>query len=261
MLFRSGGLGALGLLFAKQLTSSGAKHLVLLSRSSPKPEVEEQLNELRSSGCDVKAIQCDVSKKEDVETMLTSVRETMPPIRGILHSAGVLDDATIENQSIERFEKVFLPKVSGAWNLHECTLAMGIELDFFVFFSSIASLLGSPGQSNYAAANAALDGLAHYRRSLGLAGVSIQWGAWTAAGMAAERDTVKRLEAQGISGIDNDLGCNALGSILAMGKEGPSQVAVLPINWDRFFSTMGGLCPPFLEVVKGKLLVNDIQRE
>merc|ERR1712054_760878 len=122
----------------------------------------------------------------------------MPPIRGILHSAGVLDDATIENQSLERFEKVFLPKVNGAWNLHECTMAMNIELDFFVFFSSIASLLGSPGQSNYAAANAALDGLAHYRRSLGLAGVSIQWGAWTAAGMAAEHDTVARLEAQGI---------------------------------------------------------------
>ena len=87
--------------------------------------------------------------------MLSSVRETMPPVRGILHSAGVLDDATIENQSLERFEKVFLPKVNGAWNLHECTMAMNIELDFFVFFSSIASLLGSPGQSNYAAANAA----------------------------------------------------------------------------------------------------------
>ena len=127
--------------------------------------------------------------------------------------------------------------------------------------SSIASLLGSPGQSNYAAANAALDGLAHYRRSLGLAGVSIQWGAWTAAGMAAERDTVKRLEAQGISGIDNELGCNALGSILAMGKEGPSQVAVFPVNWDKFFSKMGGLCPPFLEGVKSRFSKDNIQQE
>src|SRR6266571_316995 len=100
----------------------------------------------------------------------------MPPLRGIIHAAGVLDDGVLLEQTPERFERVLAPKVRGSWNLHLLTQEM--PLDFFVLFSSAASLLGSPGQGNYAAANAFLDALAHHRRMEGRPGVSINWAGW-----------------------------------------------------------------------------------
>ena len=109
----------------------------------------------------------------------------MPPLKGIVHAAGVLDDGILTQQTAERFESVMAPKAAGAWNLHQLTEQ--ISLDFFVMFSSVTAPFGSPGQGNYAAANAFLDGLAHYRAAQGLPALSINWGPWSQIGLAAQR--------------------------------------------------------------------------
>ena len=143
---------------------------------------------------------------------------------------------------------MFSSKVDGAWHLHAAAEELGLPLDFFVLFSSISSLMGSPGQSNYASANAALDGLAHYRRGRGLPALSVQWGPWASAGMATEKDTVKRLEGQGISGITNEVGVSALSSL--MSQEGCiGLAAVLPVSWSKFAARSGGRLPPFFSRV------------
>ncbi|NEO93051.1 MAG: KR domain-containing protein, partial [Moorea sp. SIO3G5] len=139
------------------------------------------------------------------------------------------------------------PKVAGTWHLHQLTL--DLPLDFFVCFSSMASMLGSPGQGNYAAANGFMDAIAHYRRGQGLPGLSINWGAWAAGGMAARLDSFnqQRLDRSGMIAIKPEQGMQALGSLLS---ESQSQVGVFPINWSRFVSQLpGGQKIPFLEAL------------
>jgi hypothetical protein len=133
----------------------------------------------------------------------------MPPLRGIFHAAGVLDDGLMLNLDEERFQKVLEPKMLGAWNLH--ALTQTTPLDFFVLFSSAASLLGSPGQSNYAAANAFLDALAHHRQALNLPALSINWGPWAMVGLAAtQANRGDRLAMLGIESLSPAQGIEAL---------------------------------------------------
>jgi len=185
----AGGLGAIGLHVAERLAERGARHLVLAGRRDPSPEAAGRLESLRLAGVRVEVRSVDVCLRERVEALLAEMRQTLPPLAGIVHAAGVLDDGALDRQTWARMEQVMAPKVKGAWNLHELTL--GMPLDFFLLFSSVASLTGSPGQAGYAAANAFLDALAHYRQAHGLPAVSVNWGAWTGAGMAA------RVEAEG----------------------------------------------------------------
>src|SRR5262249_1999400 len=125
---------------------------------------------------------------------------SLPPLRGIIHAAGILDDGILPQMSQDRLEQVMAPKITGAWNLHRLT--SGTPLDFFVCFSSLASVVGSPGQSNYAAANAGLDALVHYRRRLGLPALSINWGPWAEVGMAAaDAKRGERVAQQGFGSI------------------------------------------------------------
>ncbi|NJQ96784.1 MAG: SDR family NAD(P)-dependent oxidoreductase [Hydrococcus sp. CSU_1_8] len=200
----TGGLGALGLQIGRWLVQQGAKHLILTGRNQPSQEARETIDQLEKIGTRVNVVQADVSNFDDVKRIIASSPH-LPvspspclPLRGIIHAAGVLDDGVLLKQNWERFDRVLAPKVRGAWNLHLAT--QNLPLDFFVCFSSIASLLGSPGQGNYAAANAFMDALAHYRRGLGLPGLTINWGVWADVGMAAqlsEHDRA-RLEEQGI---------------------------------------------------------------
>ena len=162
-----------------------------------------------------------------LELRRRAVCQAAAPLRGIVHAAGVLDDGVVERQTAERLARVLAPKVRGAWHLHVQTA--GLPLDFFVCFSSMASLLGSPGQSSYAAANAFLDGLAHHRRAAGLPGLSINWGPWADAGMAAGLRS--RLESQGEGMIDPALGTRIFSALL--GRTMP-QVGVMRIDWARF---------------------------
>ncbi|MCB0096761.1 MAG: SDR family NAD(P)-dependent oxidoreductase, partial [Caldilineaceae bacterium] len=179
----TGGLGGLGLLVAKRLVKEGARHLVLMGRSQPKPEIRPQLESLRAMGAELTIVQADVAIHEQVAQALDKVNPQYP-LRGIIHAAGVLEDGVLLRQNWPQFSKVLAPKMMGAWNLHQLTREM--PLDFFILFSSAAGLLSSQGQANYAAANTFLDAFAHYRAGQNMPALSILWGAWSEVGTAAD---------------------------------------------------------------------------
>ncbi len=178
----TGGLGALGGHVARWLASRGAPHLLLTGRRGlDTPGATELVAQLEALGSRVTVAALDVA---DASALATAI-EALPaelPLRGVVHAAGVVADALIAAQTPASVARAFAPKARGAWNLHERTREL--PLDFFVLFSSLASVIGSAGQSNYAAANSFLDGLAAARRARGLPGQSLAWGAWS-EGMAA----------------------------------------------------------------------------
>ncbi|WP_141707640.1 type I polyketide synthase, partial [Micromonospora sp. II] len=180
----TGGTGALGALVAEHLVSAhGVRSLVLVSRRGPAAAGAGELSErLSALGASVRVVACDVTDRDQVFGLVAEV-SAGGRLAGVVHTAGVLDDGVIERVTEERLARVLAPKVSAGWLLHEATAGLG--LDLFVVFSSVAGVLGSPGQSAYAAGNAFLDGLAVWRRQLGLPAVSLAWGMWDTAGMAA----------------------------------------------------------------------------
>jgi acyl carrier protein len=203
-------------------------------------------------GVNIKVLQADVANREELRQALGDI-DPSAPLRGVIHAAGTLDDGLLVQQTWERFSRVLAAKAIGGWNLHELTneLTQDAPLDFFVLFSSASSLLGSTGQASYAAANAFIDGLAAHRRALGLTGVSIAWGAWAGAGMAArlgERE--RRLWAdQGLEALQPSQGLAELGALLRW----PSpQVAVLAIDWTKFVRQYptGGELPLLSELAR-----------
>ena len=237
----SGGLGGLGLQLAKWLVDRGARHLVLTSRSGTSQEAAAVIPELEQRGARVKLAAADVARQEDVARLLADVRQSMPPLCGVFHLAGVLDDGMLREQTRDRFRRVMSPKIEGAWNLHQLTRDDPLEL--FVLFSSVAALLGSPGQGNYAAANAFLDALASHRCRQNLPALAINWGPWKEIGMAAgmaARDRA-RWAASGIGMIAPKQGFEALGLLL---QQQAPHVAVLPVDWARLGSQAS--LPPLL---------------
>ena len=181
----TGGLGALGLQVAEQLVADGARHLVLSSRRDVATDAQRTvLAQLAAAGATVEVVPADMGHAAEVQALLARCT-ARGPLKGIVHAAGVLDDGVLMAQTPARLAGVMRPKADGAWHLHQLTA--GLELDFFVSFSSLASLLGSAGQSTYAAANGFLDGLMQLRRAQGLPGLSINWGPWAEVGMAAPR--------------------------------------------------------------------------
>ncbi len=233
----TGGLGGLGLVTTQWLISKGAAHLALMSRSKPNAEVHAMLDELRTKGAQILIAQGDVAKRGDVEQVLQQIEAEMPPLRGIIHAAGVIDDGILNEQTWSRFKTVLDPKIDGAWNLHALSLASA--LDFFVLYSAGASLFGSPGQANYSAANAFLDGLAHYRRCLGLPALSINWGRWADVGMASKLSSQdqQRWAALGMNSIKPVQGMQALQQLI---QQDAVQMAVLSIDWSRFCGRQSG---------------------
>ena len=172
----TGGASGFGIVMAQWLADKGARSLVLLSRSGYKHTHDYRIaEELKERGVDVYSLKLDITNAQAVSEVVKYVRTHLPPLKGIIHSAAVLEDATLMNTDTERYMKVFRPKALGAWNLHQAT--QEDSLDFFLMFSSISSIFGLPGQSNYSAANNFLDRLAQHRQSQGLAGSSVNLGA------------------------------------------------------------------------------------
>ncbi len=215
----TGGTGGLGALLARHLVSRrGVAHLLLASRRGPAAEGASQLeSELESLGAQVRIAACDVSERDALAELLQSV-ESEHPLTAVVHTAGVLDDGVIGSLTAERVDKVLSPKADAAWHLHELTEHS--ELGAFVLFSSIAGAIGSPGQGNYAAANAFLDGLAAYRRAKGLTGTSIAWGLWEGSdGMAGGLSEADRLRVarSGMGALSVEQGLGLFDRALAMG--------------------------------------------
>jgi len=226
----TGGLQGLGLLVARWMVDRGATHIVLVGRGNPEDSASQIIRELVDRGAKITTIRADVTNAAEMARIIADIRvPPMPALRGVVHAAGVLDNGVLLNLTWERFQNVLSPKTVGAWNLH--ALTSDCALDFFVMFSSTASILGSSGQANHAAANAYLDALAHYRRAQNLPGLSINWGAWSEVGSAAKMGIDAQLDAKGIGMIPPRLGLDALERLVSSPAV---QVAVMPVDWQAF---------------------------
>lgn len=237
----TGGLGDLGRHTARYLVDRGARHLVLAGRRGPSEQAAAELAQLRSQGAQVEVRSVDVSQSAEVDAVLADIDATMPPLAGVVHAAGALDDGLLLQLDRERFDAVWDAKAAGAWHLHRATL--GRSLDFFVLFSSAAALLGSPSQGNYAAANAFLDALAQYRCQQGQPALSISWGPWSRIGLAARADRDTALSDHGITSLSPQAGTEVLDRVL----RASGQVCVLPVDPDKLTAAArSGLLPRLL---------------
>jgi acyl transferase domain-containing protein len=223
----TGGLGGLGLNVARWLVERGARHVALVGRSSPSASQTEAIRALEAAGAAVRTFAADVGDRARMAEVFAEIKAALPPLRGILHAAGIMRLQDVRDLTDAAVADVFRPKVAGAWVLHELT--RDAELDFFVSFSSGAAIWGSRGLAHYAAANQFLDALAHHRRALGLPAVSVNWGPWS-EGMAS--DEGQRLLAQmGVGALSADEGLRALERLLAVDV---TQITVAKVDWAVF---------------------------
>ncbi len=239
----TGGLGGIGSALAEWLAERGAGTVVLNGRRPPDPAAERAIESLRARGFRIEVELADVTDTDALDAMLARMDEALPPLAGVIHSVGVLSDAALGNQSWESFETVLWPKMLGAWHLHRATAER--DLDMFVLFSSVAGVLGNPGQANHAAANAFLDQLAAHRRALGLPGQAIAWGAWSELGEAEEqRERIAgRREASGTGWFSPEQGFKAFERLL---RQDATSAVVAAVDWPVFGDAVGGR-PPLLE--------------
>jgi len=182
----SGGLGGLGLFLAEKMATAGCGRIVLTSRSQPTVTTLETIERIRAMGADV-VVECgDIAEAATAQRLVATATATGLPLRGVLHAAAVVEDATLTNITDELIERDWAPKVYGAWNLHSALQEAAAEqsLDWFCSFSSAAALVGSPGQGAYAAANSWVDAFTLWRRAQGLPATAIAWGAWAQIGRA-----------------------------------------------------------------------------
>jgi acyl transferase domain-containing protein/NADPH:quinone reductase-like Zn-dependent oxidoreductase len=229
----TGGLGALGLETARWLAALGAKSIVLAGRSAPEKDNHAIVEELRQSGVEVALERVDVADSDDLQRLLKSIRATKPPLRAVFHAAGVVQDSVLGGESWRNYRAATAAKIDGAWNLHQLTQDDPIAC--MVFFSSAAAIFGSPGQGSYAAGNAFLDALAHYRANRGLRTLSVDWGAWASAGMAARLapEQAARWQRRGVRPMQPGSALSALEKAIESGR---SQVAILDMDWNEFFA-------------------------
>ena len=226
----TGGFGGLGLTVARWIAGHGGRHVVLMSRSgATSDDARHALEALRAADINVKVAKADVTDAQQVADMIADINHTMPPLRGIVHTAMVLDDGILLQLNQERFRQVTSPKIDGTWNLHTQTL--GQPLDFFVLFSSATSLYGNQGQGNYVAANTFLDMFAYYRRSLGLPAMAINWGHVAEVGyVSRHQDLADMLTRRGFLSFSPQQAMDVLGRLL---QRNPAQMGVMRANWQQ----------------------------
>jgi NAD(P)-dependent dehydrogenase (short-subunit alcohol dehydrogenase family)/acyl carrier protein len=238
----TGGLGALGLSVADWLFNRGARHFILTSRTGL-PERSEwrdvpgesepgkrisAVRDLEERGAAVHVVKADVSDESQMSG-LREVLRRLPPLRGIIHAAGVVTSRDLVDLSADEYHEILRSKVTGAWLLHQLAASMSTAagLDFFVLFSSAASILGSRGLAHYAAANHSLDALAHYRAAHGLPALTVNWGWWLGGGMVTE-EFAARFRGAGLRGIPPAQALSVLGYLL---ETGATQKVVADIDW------------------------------
>lgn len=233
----TGGFGAFGLATAKWLVAEGARHLVLLGRSGPASDVaRNHLAEFQAAGVHVVVETVDVGDYEAVLDVITKADQNAP-LRGIFHTAGLVDSSPIFEITAERLREVFRPKVVGGWNLHRAVEHAGVELDAFVLYSSVSALVGGAPQVTYSAANAALDALAATRHALRKPAIAVSWGAMGGGGMAeATAESIRYLAVLGFSPIDMDTATLYLRECLVLGIP---HAAVMKIDWSEWAMVNG----------------------
>jgi acyl transferase domain-containing protein/NADPH:quinone reductase-like Zn-dependent oxidoreductase/NAD(P)-dependent dehydrogenase (short-subunit alcohol dehydrogenase family)/acyl carrier protein len=225
----AGGASGFGFATAKWLVNKGAKRIILLGRRAGLDENQlKYIDSLKSEGVEIQYKQCDVADPVALKKVLREINIPQNPLKGIIHAAMVLKDSAIRNLDEESFAKVFVPKIQGAWCLHQVTA--DLVLDFFILYSSATTCLGNPGQANYVAANTYLEALAQYRRSQGLPALAIAWDAIMDTGYLARdeslRDTFrKRL---GVNGISSRQAFLALEKALSKSLQNP---ILMNANW------------------------------
>jgi acyl transferase domain-containing protein/acyl-CoA synthetase (AMP-forming)/AMP-acid ligase II/acyl carrier protein/precorrin-6B methylase 2 len=224
----TGGVGGVGLKIAGWLADRGAGTIVLTGRSGARESAAQELDALKARGARIVIESLEVIDAAQVAALISRISTAASPLKGVIHAAGVLDDAILMRLRPDQFVKVLQPKTQGAWNLHQET--QHLALDFFVLCSSMASVAGSPGQANYAAANAFLDGLAWYRRDRDMPALSINWGIWDGIGVAAHLDAGGRRQLDGFGTLSAE---QAVSHLEALVRSTSVQVGVSPIDVSR----------------------------
>lgn len=224
----TGGFGGFGFEIARWLADRGAGRLVLVGRQgADAPGAAAMIADLEARGARVTGIAADIGDAAAVEAAVARIAALDLPLRGVFHAAGILDDAPVYSLSADQVARVMRPKAVGAWNLHRAT--EGLALDAFVMISSIASLLGSPGQGSYVAANSVLDAIAQHRRARGLAGLALNLGALAEVGMAARHEGVERHFAR--VGVGSLKPAEAIGMLDRIVAWNPVNMAAAPMDW------------------------------
>lgn len=223
-----GGLGGFGLQITRWMVEQGARHLVLSGRSKTlRPEADTAIAELRELGAQITILPADATKPDELSKVAHAIYTELPPLKGVIHTAMVLEDKLLVDLDRETLERVLRPKVLGGWNLHQIT--RGLALDHFVLFSSLSSVFGHAGQANYSAANALLDSLAYFRRSQGLPATVMNWGHLGEVGYLAEREQLgQRLERQGVLSFTVKQATDCLEYAL---QTAAIQLSVLRMDW------------------------------
>jgi NAD(P)-dependent dehydrogenase (short-subunit alcohol dehydrogenase family)/acyl carrier protein len=245
----TGGLGGFGLRTAEWLAEKGARNLVLISRSGPvAEEAKVAIARLNRAGVRIHAASCDVTDKKALAALLAEIAVTLPPLKGIVHAATIINDGLIRTMDAAQLRSVLEPKALGAYYLHELTI--DTPLDFFVLFSSATTLFGNPGQGNYVAANACLDTLAANRRAAGLVATCVRWGAIDDVGFLARNEKIKEsLQSRmGGSALNSAVALDVLEGMLVTGRSG---FGVMELDWralSRFLPSAGS--PKFSELAR-----------
>jgi len=232
----TGAFGNLGLKMAEWLVRRGVRHLLLLGRNSPGAKTKSRLAALEAQGAVIKTRATNVNDFAALREVLNELDGTWPPLHGVIHAAGVMDDGILHQQTAERFNAVLAPKVIGGWNLH--LLTAHLPLRHFILFSSASSLLGNSGQTAYAAANAFLDALAGYRHALRLPAMSLNWSAWSES--AEDFAVARKLAQLGLMPIDPIQGVVALERTL---KFDLPQIALIPMETGRTLDSVPSIVP------------------
>jgi len=254
----TGGLSGFGLKTACWLVEKGARSLVLISRSATvSDESKVIIDDLKDKGIEVYMRACDVTDKAALRALISEIkRDKLPPLKGIIHAAMVLDDGLIRNMTQTQILKVMSPKITGAWNLHEASLTLETELDFFILYSSATTFVGNPGQANYVAANSFLESLASYRKSHGLPAHYAAWGAISDVGyLARNEETKEQLQSRlGGEALHSNQALMMLEKIMLSDKAG---AAIIDLDWGTIQRVMPAASSAKYEELKRQVKSSD----